>query len=176
MSVVKFVITGASGSGKTSLINELAKRGFKIVHEVAQPFICEQLRKGIKEPWLKPDFQPLLLQSQLDNEASLPIEEGILFLDRGIPDILAFFKHRKQDVPEHLQQQIPKLDYEKIFFLESMSSFDKKSFRVESDREEAEKIALIIKKEYGRQGYELINIPALTIEKRADFVLKHINP
>lgn len=41
-----FVITGATGSGKTALLQELKKRGYRCVEEVARHIIQEQIKTG----------------------------------------------------------------------------------------------------------------------------------
>ena len=38
----KFVITGGPGFGKTSLLKELEKKGYKVFHEAARAIIEEQ--------------------------------------------------------------------------------------------------------------------------------------
>jgi predicted ATPase len=47
-----FVVTGATGSGKTALIHELKKRGYRGVEEVARSIIQEQTKiDGDGVPW-----------------------------------------------------------------------------------------------------------------------------
>ena len=38
----KYIITGAPGTGKTSIINELKKRGFNCIDEISRDIIAEQ--------------------------------------------------------------------------------------------------------------------------------------
>ncbi len=40
------VITGAPCSGKTTVIRDLERRGFRVVHETARAWIEEELQKG----------------------------------------------------------------------------------------------------------------------------------
>ena len=42
----KFIITGAPGTGKTSIINELKKRGFSISKEISREIIADELKQG----------------------------------------------------------------------------------------------------------------------------------
>lgn len=48
--VKKYVITGGPGTGKSSIILALEKKGEHIVHEAAEDFIKLQQARGIKEP------------------------------------------------------------------------------------------------------------------------------
>ena len=48
----KYIITGAPGTGKTSLINELNTRGYECSEEISRNVILEQLKKkGEALPW-----------------------------------------------------------------------------------------------------------------------------
>ena len=170
----KYVITGASGSGKTTLIGELGRRGYTVFDEVAKPYILEQQAKGIKKPWLSKDFQPAMLKRQLELEERASSYKGVVFLDRGVPDALAFFKYRKEKVPDDLAKRINSADYEKIFYLEPLENFHNPGFRVEKDAREAVRIAELIKKEYQRLGYDLIRVPVLSVPERADYVIGRI--
>jgi predicted ATPase len=170
----KYVITGPSCAGKSTLIQEFEARGFYVIKELAKSYILEQKNKGINEPWLNHDFQPALLKQQIEHESRIPKNAGIVFLDRGVSDILAFFQHRKQEVPKGLARKINAYKYEKVFFLEPLNFFDREGFRAENDRDEAKAIADLIKKAYESQGYEIIMVPAIGVNERVEFILKHI--
>src|SRR5690349_8269489 len=82
------VITGAPSSGKTSVIKELAHRGFAIQGEVARELIeaginhgrtLEEVRKDVAE------LQKEILEVTLAREMALDAQETV-FLDRGLPD------------------------------------------------------------------------------------------
>jgi predicted ATPase len=50
-----YVITGAPSSGKTSVICDLEKLGYRVVHEVARAYLDEQLQKGKRLKQIKAD-------------------------------------------------------------------------------------------------------------------------
>jgi len=175
----KYVITGASCSGKSTLAQELRIRGFYVTSEVAKKYILEQQAKGISEPWLRLDFQPALLELQFANELGVPPDVKVAFLDRAIPDALAYFKYRKQAVPENLSRKVKdyfsRKQYEKIFFLEPLKFFDREGFRVENNKSESEIIARLVKAEYSELGYSLIIVPNIGLDKRISFILKNLD-
>ena len=172
--VKKYIITGPSCAGKSTLVHELEARGFHVIKEVAKSYILEQKEKGVSEPWLREDFQPVMLRLQIENESIIPENASIVFLDRGVHDILAFFLHRKQEVPEELAKKAKNYKYEKVFFLEPLNFFDKEGFRAEKDKDEARVISELIKQAYESKGHEIIMIPAVSVKERAELIIKNI--
>ena len=88
------VITGAPCSGKTAVIQELEKRGYKVIHETARAYIDRRLNEGLPLQTIKADqqqFENHILDEKIRIESSLPRNETFFF-DRGIPDSIAYFK------------------------------------------------------------------------------------
>lgn len=88
------VITGAPCSGKTSVVKELERRGYQVVHESARAYIDQQLAAGKRLDQIKADertFENHILNAKRAIESTLPPEETIFF-DRGLPDSIAYFK------------------------------------------------------------------------------------
>ena len=52
----RFILTGAPGAGKTSILNALAAKGYATVPEAATDVIAQEAAKGIAEPWRHPGF------------------------------------------------------------------------------------------------------------------------
>jgi predicted ATPase len=50
------ILTGMPGSGKTSVIEELKKIGYKVVTEAATDLIKEKQNMGDLKPWENPNF------------------------------------------------------------------------------------------------------------------------
>lgn len=175
-NVKKYVITGGPGSGKSTLIKALERKGFTIIKETAKEVIFKEKEKGVHEPWLDksfPDFQRKIFELQLMKETKISSDIEMVFMDRGVPDSLAYYKHRNFKPPQELIDVVDKCNYEKIFFLEPLPLHEKTEYRAE-DEKEAKKISKIIKKTYENLGYDLVIISSVNLEERADIILKNL--
>jgi predicted ATPase len=165
------VITGAPCSGKTSVVDELERRGYKVVHESARAYIDQQLAAGRRLDRIKADeraFENHILNAKLAIESSLPPKETI-FLDRGIPDSIAYFKLAGLD-PARPIKKSSLFRYRRIFFFKRLGFLED---RVRSEDEEtADRLDSLIRESYRGLGYEIIQVPVFSVKKRVEFILK----
>jgi len=167
------VITGAPCSGKTVVIDELERRGFHVIHEVARAYIDEQLAEGLLLYQIKADelqFERHILNEKVRIEVSLSANETVFF-DRGLPDSIAYFKLSGIDSTEPLKKS-GYHRYKHVFFFERFG-FSKDQVRSENEAT-ADKLDFLIYDSYRMLGYDLVPVPKLPILKRADFILTHL--
>ena len=167
------VITGAPCSGKTAVICELERMGFRVVHEVARAYIDDEMNKGKSLDQIKADvlgFERHILFEKIEIEASLP-EKTTIFLDRAIPDSIAYFKIEGLDPAEPVEKSRA-ARYQKIFFFERLT-FEKDAVRSEDDIIAA-RLDQLLEESYQMLGYEIIHVPLMSVEKRVDFILDHL--
>lgn len=89
----RVIITGAPGTGKTTLLKLLKDKGFPCHPEVSRRIIKEQLDLGSKLlPWDDlVNFSVLVNQGQIQQFKNA--QEGVCnFYDRGVPDVLAYLR------------------------------------------------------------------------------------
>lgn len=92
----RIIITGAPGTGKTTLINALRARGLTCMAEPAREIISEQRAIDGLGVWERDTrlFLELLLSRSIAQfkaaEAMAAASSGPIFYDRGIPDCLAY--------------------------------------------------------------------------------------
>lgn len=103
----KFVITGASGAGKSSLIAALAAQGYATVPEAGRQIVAEQVtRQGSALPWLdQAAFMDLLFARSIaafDHTASTA--EGCVFFDRSFLEAIAYGTVIARPAPETMLQ------------------------------------------------------------------------
>ena len=167
------VITGAPSSGKTSVISELARRGFAVQGEVARELIEQGLSSGRSLVDIRHDakgLQTRILEVTLAREMDLDAK-ATMFLDRGLPDSITYFRLAGLDgfearVASYLFQ------YRAVFIFDRLPVV-KDEVRTE-DEKLANKIDRMLEEDYRSIGYTPIRVPVMPIEERADFVLENI--
>jgi predicted ATPase len=168
------VITGAPCSGKTSVICELERIGYPVVHEVARAYIHENLEKGNTIAQIKADisaFERHILYQKIEIEGSLS-KDTTVFLDRAIPDSIGYYLLEGLN-PDDPIQKSGLWRYKNVFFFERIT-FEKDAVRSEDDRI-ATALDSLLKKSYQMLGYEIISVPLMTVEERIDFILTRIS-
>ena len=175
----RYIITGGPGSGKTSIIKELAKKGYLIVPEAATDVIEEGLQQNIQAPWMADDYHikvsSLMAKRQVEVRDS---KETIAFFDRGHLDGITYIllQRRKlpQEVVDYVQASIEESFFDKtVFFIENLEFCEQAPHRDE-DLEEALEKSRQIKQNYQALGYDVVNIPPGTIEQRSKWIIDQI--
>lgn len=177
MKSKKIVITGGPGTGKSSLINELIKRGHSCLEEISRQVTLDARKEGIDQLFLtKPLlFSELLLKGrkkQFDQAGNST--ENNIFLDRGIPDIVAYMDYIGDIYPEEFIEACKNNVYDQVFILAPWQEI----FKSDSERYENFEQAILIHEHlvstYSYYGYNLIDVPFGSIESRTDFILDTI--
>ena len=169
-----YVITGAPSSGKTAIIAQLAKAGYKTTCEAARMIIDEGVVQGKTIEEIRLDesiFQQWVIERSLKTEASLPRNE-VIFLDRALPDTLAYYRLAGQDISKALLM-CQRNFYRKVFCLELLG-FVKDYARIECG-EIMEQLHGFLQEVYGELGYEIVLVPVMPIQDRVQFILDRID-
>ena len=178
MNPKKIVITGGPGTGKSSIINHLKSKGFLCYEEISRQVTLQARKDGIEQLFLtKPLlFSKKLLEGRKQQYLKATQEsENVVFLDRGLPDVLAYMDFIGDDYPNQFIETCATHQYEYVFVLAPWQEiFTSDSERYENF-EQAIEIHHNLLKTYMRFGYQLIDVPFETIEKRSDFVLEVLN-
>lgn len=169
-----YVITGGPGCGKTTVVNHLNMLGYHTTIEHARHFIdtqmitgktVEEIRKNQKQ------FQDGILAMQLLQESSLAPNE-LVFLDRALPDALAYYRFLGLPFDERINEIMGKVSYKKIFILDILPLVNDYA-RLE-DAEAQRKIHSLITEIYQSLPFSVIHVPVLPPEERVDYILKRL--
>lgn len=168
------VITGASCSGKTTIINMLADKGYQIVPEAGRKYFEREISKGrtIDEIRAYPAFfTRQVYDIMLEHESGLRANE-IHFLDRALPDGFAFYRLAGIN-PNEILSVCFRNRYAFVFLLNRLP-YQKDGVRV-ADDETAEYLESWILRDYSDLGYKVIRVPVLSPEERLKFILEKLN-
>jgi predicted ATPase len=168
-----YIITGAPSTGKTSILNELSKQGFKCHSEIARQVIRENLDNGLEVfPWNQMRlFSDMVLDRMKDLVQSFDPNQ-IQFLDRSMVDLIGYMQFAGKDAPDHYIEEAMKVGYaKKVFYLPIWSDIYTTDAERKESVEEAEKIAQALHDAYHSLGFEIIEVPKGSISERVDFIL-----
>ena len=178
MKTQKIVLIGGPGTGKTTLINALKIKGYNCMEEISRQVTLKAQEKGIEQLFLEDPLlfsEHLLLGRQKQFLEANAIEDGVVFFDRGIPDVVAYLDYLKTSYPNTFKTICSQHIYDKIFILKPWKAI----YKQDNERYETFEQALILHnflvKTYTDYGYSIIETPFGTVEERLDFILNNLN-
>ena len=172
----RYVITGAPGTGKTSIINELKNRGFNCVDENAREIISDEKIKdqGIENYKNQVNFERKIVNLRIQKYLSTS-KEHIFFFDRSAIDSIAYLDLKKLKFTIEILNNIRKCIFNRTVFYTPIweDIYIKDNERIESVKQ-AMKIEKFLIKTYESENYRLVKVPKLPIKERADFIISKI--
>jgi len=114
--MLRFIVTGAPGSGKTAIIRQLALDGFSVVEEAATDVIAARHACGIIEPWKDPSFIDQITALQHDRQIRASIQsDRIQFHDRSPVCTAALADYLGYPVSAFLAGELERITKDAIF-------------------------------------------------------------
>lgn len=168
------VITGGPGSGKSTLIDQLAAKGFRTVAEIARQYIESEVAKGRTAKDFRADMANLVrdvMDLQRRTEDGLCARD-VTFLDRGLPDCFAFVRLAGVN-PNDLLAECFHHRYASVFVLDQLA-FARDGQRIVSDAE-IDYLRAWHTRDYSAFGYRVVRVPVLPPEERLEFVLERLS-
>lgn len=172
------VIIGGPGSGKSTIIDALIAKGHCCYPEISREITLKAKKEGVDQLFLENPllFSKLLLEGrikQYQNATEEPHE--IVFLDRGIPDVLAYMHYIGDECPTYFDEACKTHIYSKIFILPPWEEIYLSDEERYENFEQANLIYHFLKETYQNYGYDLIEVPKNTIDNRILFILDKIS-
>lgn len=173
-----YVITGGPGSGKTTVLAELARRGHTCIPEDARAVIQEQVASsGNALPWADaPRFADLLMERSIAtwHQQAAKNPQDPIYFDRGVGDAYTCADLVGHTLSTHLREQAAACRYRNAVFL---APYWAAIYTTDTERrqsiEEAERTEHAIVRTYTGLGYEIVRLPCISPAERADFILRH---
>lgn len=169
-----YVITGGPSSGKTTTVNALQQRGYKTTIEHARHYIDTQRIVGRTVAEIRAnqqEFQKGVTAMQIEQEASLDPQE-IVFLDRAMPDALAYYRFLKLRPDPALLQAVRSASYKKVFLLDLLPLAADYA-RTEDTAGQA-RIHELLFEVYSELGHVVVRVPVLPSANRVDYILANL--
>ncbi|BCZ97718.1 AAA family ATPase [Legionella pneumophila serogroup 1] len=172
----RYIVTGAPGSGKTSIILALEIQGKTVIHEAATDIIAHKAMLGDMAPWEKTDFIDDIIRLQQQRQRSCCNHNDVVFYDRSPLCTYALAQYLKFQPSLLLLDEIERIQrnsiYEKqVFFIKQLGCITNTDARKIS-YEDATRFEQIHLDVYRQFGYECIIIPAATLSVRVEKILR----
>lgn len=171
------VISGCSGGGKSTLLDELARRGYAVVPEPGRRIVSEELGgDGSALPWvdLQAFAERAIAMAENDREV-MRGTPGWVFFDRGLIDAAAALEHAS-GTPALAKLASRHRYHSRVFLTPPWPEI----YRQDDERPHAFDAALAeyerLLAAYRMLGYDTVILPKTSVDDRAAFILDLLGP
>jgi predicted ATPase len=172
-----YVLTGGPGSGKTAVIEALHQAGYTRTVETGRGIIQDQVAIGGRAlPWQDPAFfAELMLSWEMRSYHMAEQSTGPVFFDRGVVDIVGYLRLMGRPVPRHMEQAAARFRYNRcVFIAPPWKEIFAQDRERKQDFDEALRTYEAMVAAYNECGYELTELPRVSVEERMRFVCQNI--
>ena len=173
MAPQRIVFAGGPGSGKSTLLRALELRGHAVAADSARSII--QARKGQSlSPRPAPlDFAQAILRQDIQQYDEQASRSGLVFFERGIVDALGML-HEVGALPEsELQAVLSTYPYHRqVFIFPPWEAIYAQDAERDQTFAEAEHVSGGVSRWYRRCGYEVVEVPKVSVAQRCAHVLQ----
>ncbi len=167
-----FILTGAPGSGKSTILQRLSQLNFTVIDEPARQILAEQRSvdgHGVSEKDTKL-FTELMLSRAIFQYQQMQDHQLPVIFDRGIPDLIGYAKLFGFDL-KHAHNAANKYRYNNNVFVlpnwqEIYATDDERTISFA----EASAFGDSLREIYLDLGYNIIDVPIGPAEERAHFL------
>lgn len=172
----RYVLTGAPGAGKTSVLRALEELGFPVVEEAATDVIGTEQRRGIEEPWQDDGFIDKIVELQCQRTTGAGA--GVQVHDRSVLCTLALARFLGRPVTPLLAAEVDRVGRERVHerevFLIRPIGFVERTAARRISYESSLAFERLHEAVYREHGYEIVDVAAGAVAERAAMIVGHI--
>lgn len=170
-----FVLSGCSGGGKSTLLSELAERGYATVEEPGRRIVRQEIDSGgTALPWRDPAAFALRAVAMAQEDLqSAQAAKGPVFFDRGLVDAAAALEHATA-TPALEALCNPRPYHQMIFLAPPWPELFGKDTERRHDFDAAVNEYERLVRTYRSLDYKIVSLPRAPVRDRADFVVSMV--
>lgn len=177
--MTRYVLTGAPGSGKTTVLHALRACGYAVVDEAATEVMASQVVLGVEAPWERTEFLDLIVTRQhAQRVAADALDASVQFYDRSPVCTLALARFLDHPVTATLADEVDEVLREQLFepvvFFVRLLGFIEPTLARRISYEESVAFERVHEVVYREHGFDLVNVPAASVSERVALIEAHV--
>jgi predicted ATPase len=172
--MLRIVITGGPGAGKTALLQALRARGYTVVGDSPRAIIQDRRRRGLSPRPNANEFARETLRMDIENFVHHAATPGYVFFERSVLDALCGLDQIAPLSETELKMWLSKYQYcSKVFLLPSWQAIYVNDDERDHTFEHAELVYRTMREWYRRlERYQIMEVPKVSVEERCTYVLQ----
>lgn len=172
-----FILTGAMGGGKSSILNQLKEKKYLCIDEPARQILEEQRSingEGIpeKNPQL---FNQLMLSRSINQYKINSKYNDVILFDRGIPDLIAYADLFNINKNIYINAAKDYLYNKNVFIFNGWKEIYTTDDERKMEFDLAKEFGNNVSKIYTELGYNVIDVPFVSVEERVKYIINLID-
>jgi len=165
----RYVLTGAPGAGKTTVLAGLRGLGYATVGEAATDVIAAEQARGVEEGWREPEFLDAIVALQHERQRAAP-DAGVQLFDRSPICTVALARYGGQPVTPALAREVDRIlteqTYQRRVFFVRLLGFITPTAARRISLADAIRFEEIHWATYQHYGFELVEVPVASVAER----------
>jgi predicted ATPase len=172
MEKIGVILTGAPGTGKTTLLAALRRQGWRCIDEPARAVLAyERSRGGDGVPERNAArFVDLMLSQAVRTHGEAMFQPPPVFFDRGVPDLIVYAEHFGLDAGPYRAAAERHRYQQRAFILAPWRTIYVNDDERKMPFELADDFDAALRRVYAELGYVLVDVPLVPVAERVAFV------
>ncbi|MDQ3020366.1 MAG: AAA family ATPase [Bacteroidota bacterium] len=168
-----FILSGAMGGGKSTILKQLREKGYLCIDEPARQILEEQRSiEGEGVPEKNPELFVQLMLSRSINQYKINSKyNDVVFFDRGIPDLIAHADLSNTSRKVYINASKVYLYNKNVFMFKGWKEIYTTDDERKMDFDSAKKFGVSVSDIYKELGYNIIDVPFISVEKRVEYII-----